>query len=341
MKTALQLTNLTLSYTREQIAVQNLNLEVESGELLALLGPSGCGKTTTMKAVAGLLEPVSGQIRLGEKEITRVPANRRDIGMVFQSYALFPHLSVFENVAFGLRIRRVEQKELEHRVSQALETVDLASFHQRLPAQLSGGQQQRVALARAFVIRPQLMLLDEPLSNLDARLRLEMRVEIRRLQKQLGVTMLYVTHDQAEALALADRVAIMNAGRIEQLATPEVIYNQPATVFAARFVGFDNILPIKILENRVQIGRLEQASPRALSNKFNRAAWRSESIELGDNTWKGKVLTRSFEGQRVEYQLETELGLIRASVESEKAIWKEHDTLGFGLPMARAVFLEE
>ena len=341
MKTALQLTNLTLSYTREQIAVQSLNLEVESGELLALLGPSGCGKTTTMKAVAGLLEPVSGQIRLGEKEITRVPANRRDIGMVFQSYALFPHLSVFENVAFGLRIRRVEPKELEARVRQALETVDLSSFHQRLPAQLSGGQQQRVALARAFVIRPQLMLLDEPLSNLDARLRLEMRVEIRRLQKQLGVTMLYVTHDQAEALALADRVAIMNAGRIEQLATPEVIYNQPATVFAARFVGFDNILPIKILEHRLQIGRIEQALPRALSNKFNRAAWRSESIELGGNTWTGKVLTRSFEGQRVEYQLETELGLIRASVESEKAVWKEHDTLGFGLPLARAVFLEE
>ncbi|MEY4531077.1 MAG: hypothetical protein RLZZ156_1798, partial [Deinococcota bacterium] len=327
MKTALQLTNLTLSYTREQIAVQNLNLEVESGELLALLGPSGCGKTTTMKAVAGLLEPVSGQIRLGEKEITRVPANRRDIGMVFQSYALFPHLNVFENVAFGLRIRRVETKELEARVRQALETVDLASFHQRLPAQLSGGQQQRVALARAFVIRPQLMLLDEPLSNLDARLRLEMRVEIRRLQKQLGVTMLYVTHDQAEALALADRVAIMNAGRIEQLATPEVIYNQPATVFAARFVGFDNILPIKILEHRLQIGRIEQALPRALSNKFNRAAWRSESIELGGNTWTGKVLTRSFEGQRVEYQLETELGLIRASIESDKAVWKENDTL--------------
>lgn len=341
MKTALQLTNLTLSYTREQIAVQNLNLEVESGELLALLGPSGCGKTTTMKAVAGLLEPASGQIRLGEKEITRVPANRRDIGMVFQSYALFPHLSVFENVAFGLRIRRVEQKELEQRVTQALETVDLSSFHQRLPAQLSGGQQQRVALARAFVIRPQLMLLDEPLSNLDARLRLEMRVEIRRLQKQLGVTMLYVTHDQAEALALADRVAIMNAGRIEQLATPEVIYNQPATVFAARFVGFDNILPIKILEHRLQIGRLEQALSQNLNSKFNRVAWRSESIELGGNTWTGKVLTRSFEGQRVEYQLETELGLIRASVNSEKAVWKEHDTLGFGLPVARAVFLEE
>ena len=341
MKTALQLTNLTLSYTREQIAVQNLNLEVESGELLALLGPSGCGKTTTMKAVAGLLEPASGQIRLGEKEITRVPANRRDIGMVFQSYALFPHLSVFENVAFGLRIRRVEQKELEQRVTQALETVDLSSFHQRLPAQLSGGQQQRVALARAFVIRPQLMLLDEPLSNLDARLRLEMRVEIRRLHKQLGVTMLYVTHDQAEALALADRVAIMNAGRIEQLATPEVIYNQPATVFAARFVGFDNILPIKILEHRLQIGRLEQALSQNLNSKFNRVAWRSESIELGGNTWTGKVLTRSFEGQRVEYQLETELGLIRASVNSEKAVWKEHDTLGFGLPVARAVFLEE
>jgi putative spermidine/putrescine transport system ATP-binding protein len=321
--------------------VQNLGLEVESGELLALLGPSGCGKTTTMKAVAGLLEPVSGQIRLGDKDITKVPAHRRDIGMVFQSYALFPHLSVFENVAFGLRIRRVEQKELEQRVSQALETVDLSNFYQRFPTQLSGGQQQRVALARAFVIRPQLMLLDEPLSNLDARLRLEMRVEIRRLQKQLGVTMLYVTHDQAEALALADRVAIMNAGRIEQLATPEVIYNAPATVFAARFVGFDNILPIKILEHRLQIGHLEQALPRALNGNFNRAAWRSENIQLGENTWAGKVLTRSFEGQRVEYQLETELGLIRASVESEKAIWKEHDVAGFDLPLAKAVFLEE
>ncbi len=339
--TALQLSNLTLSYARDQIAVQKLNLSVESGELLALLGSSGCGKTTTMRAVAGLLEPQAGSIQLGQTDITKLPANRRDIGMVFQSYALFPHLSVFENVAFGLRIRRIESQELQRRVTEALKTVDLGNFHQRLPAQLSGGQQQRVALARAFVIRPQLMLLDEPLSNLDARLRLEMRVEIRRLQKQLGVTMLYVTHDQAEALALADRVAIMNGGKIEQLATPEVIYNAPATVFAARFVGFDNILPVQILENRLKIGKLEQVLPQKVLAGVNRAAWRSESVLLGGNTWAGRVITRSFEGQRVEYQLETELGLIRASVESAQAIWQENQNLTFGLPLEKAVWLEE
>ncbi len=339
MKTALTLEQLTLAYTKNLTTVENLNLTVPEGELLALLGPSGCGKTTTMRAVAGLLEPKSGRIALHDRDITRVPANKRDIGLVFQSYALFPHLTAFENVAFGLRLRGVQKAELEQRVNAALETVALLEFAKRFPAQLSGGQQQRVALARAFVIRPQLMLLDEPLSNLDARLRLEMRVEIRRLQKQLGVTMLYVTHDQAEALALSDRVAIMNAGQIEQLATPEVIYTQPRTVFAARFVGFDTILPVQPLERRVRIGKHE--FPYSLESRFNRAAWRAEHVRLGTGVWAARVLARSFEGQQVQYQLESELGVIQAAVPSATAVWKEQDSVTFDLPLEQAVWLVE
>ena len=186
----LNIEGLTLGYVKGSTAVRDLNLSVAEGELVSLLGPSGCGKTTTMRAIAGLMPPQAGQITLGGRDITRVPANARDIGLVFQSYALFPHLSVFENVAFGLRLRRTAKIDLERRVREALLAVALEGFEARLPAQLSGGQQQRVALARAFVIRPRLLLLDEPLSNLDAKLRLEMRTELRRLQRELGITML-------------------------------------------------------------------------------------------------------------------------------------------------------
>lgn len=210
------LKNLTLAYG-DTVAVSKLSLNIRKGELITLLGPSGCGKTTTMRAIAGLLSPRSGTIEIDGTDVTKVPANKRGVGLVFQSYALFPHLSAFENVAFGLRLRKVSNGEIKKRVEQSLDTVELGEFANRKPSELSGGQQQRLSLARSLVLEPKVMLLDEPLSNLDARLRLDMRSELQRLQRNSGITMVFVTHDQGEALALADRVVLMKDGLIEQI----------------------------------------------------------------------------------------------------------------------------
>ena len=236
----LEIHDLTVSYEKSAPALERFSLEVEQGELVSLLGPSGCGKTTTLRSIAGFLRPDSGKIVINDRDYTRLPPNRRDIGLVFQSYALFPHLTVFHNVAFGLRMRRVPKAEVRTRVANALKMVGLEAFADRRPAQLSGGQQQRVALARATVIEPQVLLLDEPLSNLDARLRVDMRQEIRRLQQQLGITTLYVTHDQVEAMSISDRVVVMNQGEIEQIGAPASIFAAPETAFVADFMGFDN-----------------------------------------------------------------------------------------------------
>ncbi|HWF40359.1 MAG TPA: ABC transporter ATP-binding protein [Candidatus Acidoferrales bacterium] len=220
----------------------DLSLEVEAGELMCLLGPSGCGKTTTLRVVAGFEAPDSGKIRLANEDVTALPSQKRDIGIVFQSYALFPHLTVNENVGFGLKMRRRSRAETAQAVNEALKLVQLENVGHRLPRQLSGGQQQRVALARAIAIRPRLLLLDEPLSNLDAKLRDEMRTEIRRVQRTTGITTLFVTHDQIEALALADRMAIMDQGRIVQVDTPVNIYERPAHPFVASFIGQANLI---------------------------------------------------------------------------------------------------
>jgi spermidine/putrescine ABC transporter ATP-binding subunit len=222
------------------VAVDGVSLDAAPGEFVSLLGPSGCGKSTLLRMVAGLVEPDDGQIVLAGEDITRVPVHRRNLGLVFQSYALFPHMTVFENVAFGLRRHGVAPAELRPRVERMLELVRLGPLGARHPRELSGGQQQRVALARALVTEPRVLLLDEPLSNLDALLRDEMRVELKRLQERLGTTMIFVTHDQAEALILSDRVIVMDAGRVEQIGRPEEVYRQPATPFVARFLGRAN-----------------------------------------------------------------------------------------------------
>ncbi len=240
----LTLDKMTLAYG-DAIAVPEIELAIEKGELIALLGPSGCGKTTTMRAIAGLLPVKSGRVMLDGVDITRVAANKRAVGLMFQSYALFPHLTVYENVAFGLRLKGMRGSELDAKVRAGLTSVGLAQFADRKPAELSGGQQQRVALARSMVMEPKVLLLDEPLSNLDARLRLDMRTELQRVQKDTGVTMIFVTHDQAEALSLADRIVVMKSGRIEQIGTPEDIYNRPVSAFVADFVGFENIFPLE------------------------------------------------------------------------------------------------
>jgi ABC-type Fe3+/spermidine/putrescine transport system ATPase subunit len=223
-------------------AVDDVSIAIRDGEFFTLLGPSGCGKTTLLRMVAGFCELDSGRILFGEQRIDTLPPHKRNTGMVFQNYAVFPNLTVGDNVAYGLRARKIRGDEIKARVERALKLVQLSGYGERWPHQLSGGQLQRVAIARAVVIEPHVLLLDEPLSNLDAKLRVEMRGEIRRLQKLLGITVLYVTHDQEEALAVSDRIAVMRAGRVEQIATPRAIYEQPETPFVASFVGTTNLL---------------------------------------------------------------------------------------------------
>ncbi len=225
------------------VAVDTISLDVHPGEFMTLLGPSGCGKTTTLNLVAGFEQPDAGAIELAGRAVARLPPYRRDIGLVFQDYALFPHMSVAENVGFGLRMRRVATAEAARRVAEALELVQLSHLGARRPLELSGGQRQRVALARALVIRPAVLLLDEPLSNLDLKLREAMRLEIVTLQRRLGITTVLVTHDQGEALAVSDRIAVMNQGRIEQVGPPAAVYEQPVSRFVAGFMGISNFIP--------------------------------------------------------------------------------------------------
>jgi putative spermidine/putrescine transport system ATP-binding protein len=247
---------------RTVVAVNNVTLSLPAGEILALLGPSGCGKTTLLRSIAGFV-PHSGEIFIGEQHTTKVPPHRRNIGMVFQDYALFPHMTAGENVAFGLRMRGIEKAQIQKQVEEALDLVQLRGLAERRPLELSGGQRQRVALARALVIRPAVLLLDEPLSNLDLKLREEMRVEIAGLQRRLGITTVFVTHDQGEALVMSDRIAVMNAGRIEQLGRPAEIYEKPATRFVAEFIGRMNFFARdgKVLAIRPERAKLSSERP--------------------------------------------------------------------------------
>lgn len=229
-------------------AVKGIDLHIKHGELFTLLGPSGCGKTTTLRMIAGLDYPTSGKIYFDDQEVTYLPSYERGAVLVFQNYALWPHMTVFDNVAYGLKLKKLPKEEIRKKVEWALELVKLKGFKDRYPTQLSGGQQQRVAIARALVVEPKVLLLDEPLSNLDAKLRLEMRSEIRRIQRELGITVIYVTHDQEEAMAISDRIAVMNMGTVEQVGTPRDIYERPNSEFVASFMGKTNVVPAKVVE---------------------------------------------------------------------------------------------
>ncbi len=296
------------------VAVDQVTLEVPAGKLVTLLGPSGCGKTTTLRMVAGLETPTSGRIFIDNEDVTPHPASARPVTMVFQSYALFPHLTVFENVAYGLRIAKLAWEVITRQVGDALALLGLPQVASRYPGQLSGGQQQRVALARALVMEPKVLLFDEPLSNLDAKLRKRVRGEIRELQQRLGITSLYVTHDQAEALALSDIIVVMDKGQIAQIGTPTELYSHPASQFVADFIGEANLLPGRYADGRVIVGSYSFAfdQPGAPPGSVT-VMVRPEAIAVqteGEGL-SGRIRTAFFMGMATEYVVETEVGELR------------------------------
>ncbi len=307
-------------------AVEDVSFDVAKGELVTLLGPSGCGKTTTLRLVAGLELPSSGRIEIAGRDVTALSASQRDVAMVFQSYALFPHMSVFENVAYGLQMSRLPKADVRARAEAALETVGLAGFGDRLPAALSGGQQQRVAVARAVVLEPDVLLFDEPLSNLDAKLRRRVRDEIRELQQRLGLTAVYVTHDQEEALAISDRVIVMNAGRIAQAGAPRDLYDRPASRFVADFIGDANLLDVDVLSvegdmARVALGPLSLSLPaRGLGPGPASLAVRPHAIRFAGpqegDALPATVRRAVYLGARVEVDFDTSAGPLFAVLDS-------------------------
>lgn len=305
----LELNALTKNYGDVR-AVASVDLDIRQGELVVLLGPSGCGKTTTLRMIAGFVAPTSGEIRLGGHDITRRPPWKRNTGLVFQSYALFPHLTVTENIAFGLRMRKLPQSEVAAKLREVLRLVRLEGLGDRLPRELSGGQQQRVALARALVIEPDILLLDEPLSNLDAKLRQEVRVEIRELQKNLGLTTVMVTHDQEEALTMADRLVVMSNGEVQQVGSQRDLYEHPANTFVAGFVGRTNLLHGRVespgrfrSDSGLRIRCLNEVAPdgRTLSLRPERLSLATSPVAGADNCFPGTVEFASYLGGILEY----------------------------------------
>ena len=333
-------------------AVKDIDLDIHPGEFVTLLGPSGCGKTTTLRMIAGFETPTAGELRLDDEVINKVAPNNRPMAMVFQSYALFPHLSVFDNVAYGLKLKKLPAKRVREEVETALTSMSLGPYADRAPHQLSGGQQQRVALARALVMRPKVLLFDEPLSNLDAKLRVQMRGEIRRLQRRLGITTVFVTHDQDEAMTMSDRIVVMNVGVIEQVDTPSEIYRHPASVFVADFIGRANFLDVEV----DRIGE-QDADIRVLGHHWTvpkhpgvaagdhvTLLIRPESVRLSPSAASavsgpvGRVLSSMFYGQSIEYEIETEAGNLVVSVADPHAIqtFETDDLVDVGFEAGRS-----
>lgn len=340
------LKDIDVCYDKKKQILKGLNLEVEEGELVSLLGPSGCGKTTTLRVVAGFIDPQGGSFTLDGTDLTRVPVHKRNFGLVFQSYALFPHLSVYENVAFGLKMRKLGKSEIDKRVKNMLEVCGLSEFAGRFPQQMSGGQRQRVALARALVIEPKLLLLDEPLSNLDAKLRINMRMEIKRIQKQLGITTLFVTHDQEECFSISDKVAVMNQGVIEQYDKPETIYQRPKTEFVARFIGFENFLRLK---KEGSLYKTEDGASFLVETPHEEGAAigtiRPEDIRVaeegqGNNVLKGRVGVRTFLGKSYQYEVLTNSGKFLVNRPAEEA-YEEGREISLYLPEQKLILVEQ
>ncbi len=318
-------------------ACNSVSLEVQEGELFTLLGPSGCGKTTALRVIAGFYYPDTGSVLFDHNDVTNVPPNKRETGMVFQNYALWPHMTVFDNVAYGLKIRKVSKPEISDRVKKALALAQLEGMESRTPYQLSGGQQQRVALARALVIEPKVLLLDEPLSNLDAKLRVRTRIEITKLQKRLKITTIYVTHDQEEALCISDRIAVMKNGAVQQIGNPRQIYELPFTPFVADFIGVVNLFPgrvertdpkssLAVISMRDQLQCLSSFEGELRPGGEVMVVLRPEATRIRGgktkghvvNSFPGQVLISTYLGDAVRYEVETELGVLRVDVPNPK-----------------------
>lgn len=297
----------------DNVIIPNLSVDIENGELFTLLGPSGCGKTTLLRMIAGFNSIEGGQIKFDDKVINEVPAHKRNIGMVFQSYAIFPHLTVKQNVEYGLKMKKVKKADMKRRVQDILNTVRIDEYKDRLPERLSGGQQQRVALARAIVIEPTVLLMDEPLSNLDAKLRVEMRTAIKEIQKKVGITTVYVTHDQEEALAISDRLAVMKDGIIQQVGKPFEIYLRPTNIFVASFIGHSNVFKgnIEVLNEKVYV-KFENGFRVEMTNLVDtvtngqevKVSVRPEEFTIGDKGFTGTITSSTFLGKYVNYTVD-------------------------------------
>ncbi|MFC9897776.1 ABC transporter ATP-binding protein [Nocardia sp. NPDC127579] len=345
------MTSITLDHVQKQYDSGTdirLDATVGAGELFTLLGPSGCGKSTLLRMIAGFVAPTSGRILFGDKDVTGMAPNRRDTGMVFQNYALFPHMTVAENVAYGLKTRRIGRKDRKPRVRAALEQVGLAGYAARRIDQLSGGQQQRVALARAVVIAPTVLLLDEPLSNLDAKLREETRAEIRRVQTEAGITAVYVTHDQAEAMAMSDRIAVLDAGRVHQIDTPDTVYHCPATAFVARFIGRSNVVPVRVEhveEQSVRVSLSDGAAVTPPPPNFEVAAGDELALSIRpetlgfttpeDGLFKGRVSVREFNGATSTYTVASEEMSLQVTVSDSGTRPQLGDSVSVGITAGR------
>ncbi len=341
--------HVTKRYGKEITAVDDVSLHVHAGELVTLLGPSGCGKTTTLRMIAGLEMVTSGHITIGDTDVTKLPATDRDVAMVFQSYALFPHMSVMDNVAYGLRINKLKKDDVRVRANRGLELVGLKGYGDRLPSELSGGQQQRVAVARALVLEPQVLLFDEPLSNLDAKLRRQVREDIRDIQTGLGLTVVYVTHDQEEALAVSDRIIVMNNASIAQIGTPRQLYDAPKDEFVADFIGEANLMDgqIESVENEiatVSVDSIRFELPAAdHTTGAIRVAIRPGRIQIlpenSPNAMAGNVLKVTYAGRHMEYQVATAVGelFVVSDVDSD---YVEGQAVGVGFETKGPVLLK-
>ncbi|TPJ72826.1 ABC transporter ATP-binding protein [Mesorhizobium sp. B2-6-2] len=349
---AVEFRNIDIAYGKF-VAVRDFSLSIGKGSFVTLLGPSGCGKTTILRSIAGLVDISAGQIMIGGRRVDDVPIYKRNIGLVFQSYALFPHKSVFDNVAFGLKYRNVAKPEIKRKVGQALDMVRLPGSEKKLPSQLSGGQQQRIALARAIVFEPQVLLLDEPLSALDANMREEMRVEIKKIQKETGITAIFVTHDQEEALSMSDRIVVMNAGSAEQVGTPEEVYERPATAFVADFLGKANMLSGTVSRSdgptivTLASGQtINVLSPMPLpQGSAVIVVVRPQKLSVGGtsaNRLPGQVVSASYLGGSAIY--EVDIGgkaNIRANAPIDGRVLREGEAIELGFDADDCVLLDE
>jgi spermidine/putrescine ABC transporter ATP-binding subunit len=349
---AVQLKNVTLAYG-PFVAVKNVSLAVKKGDFVTLLGPSGCGKTTLLRSIAGLIDPNEGEIIVAGRRIDGVPIHKRNVGLVFQNYALFPHKTVFENVAFGLKYRNVPKPLIQQKVKQALDMVRLPGVEKKLPSELSGGQQQRIALARAIVIEPDVLLLDEPLSALDANLREEMRTELKIIQREVGITTIFVTHDQEEALAMSDRIVVMNHGVIEQEGSPEEVYRNPSSRFVASFLGQSNLLEGHVTGQdaggvtvTLDSGReLRVAAPAgAASGTPVTVVVRAQRVAVGAapngvNQLQGRVVSTAYLGGTATYLIDAEGLRLQANAIIDSKVWREGDRVGLSIAPEDCVLL--